>query len=69
MNKPQRDAIDVTPANLTATRPLSSVERSTSGEFETAVSSGRMFNVISKTALKSGSSQQGNARRQSVDCI
>ena len=39
--------------------------------FDTAVSAGSMTSVVAKTALKSGSSQQGNARRASVasNCV
>jgi len=41
----------------------------TAGEFEKAASSGRTNNVTSKTALRSGSSQHGKARRASVASI
>jgi len=43
--------------------------RAISGPFDTASISGSMTRVTPNTALKSGSSQHGNARRQSVDCI
>ena len=39
------------------------------GRCETASRCGSMMSVTSKTALKSGSSKHGNARRQSVACI
>uniref|UniRef100_A0A6J7Q7S0 Unannotated protein n=1 Tax=freshwater metagenome TaxID=449393 RepID=A0A6J7Q7S0_9ZZZZ len=41
----------------------------TSGAFETARCPGSTTSVMENTDLKSGSSQQGNARRQSVACI
>ena len=53
----------------TATLPSGRCSRPTSGLFDTAVSAGSMTNVIANTALNSGSSQHGNARRQSVACI
>ena len=43
--------------------------RSISRPFDTAVRSASTTSVTPKTALKSGSSQHGNARLQSVDCI
>jgi hypothetical protein len=43
--------------------------RSTSGPLLTAIRCGSTMSVTSKTALKSGSSKHGNARRQSVACI
>ncbi len=39
----------------------------TTGEFEIASASGSTIRVISKTALRSGSSKQGKARRASTD--
>ncbi len=64
--------ITIVSANRTATfgpfGPDRSV-RSTSGPFETAIRSGSMTRVMPNTALKSGSSQHGKARRQSVACI
>ena len=45
------------------------VSRPISEPFETAVSAGSITSVIANTALNSGSSQHGNARRQSVACI
>ena len=44
-------------------------ERWISSPLDTASSSGSTIRVTSKTALKSGSSQHGKARRQSVACI
>ena len=49
--------------------PSLRVIRPASGPFETASRSGSTMRVISKTALNSGSSKHGNARRQSVACI
>ena len=49
-------------------RPSATV-RSISGPLEMAVSPSATSRVTPKTALNSGSSQHGNARRQSVDCI
>ena len=40
---------------------------STTGEFEMASRSGSTIRVISKTALRSGSSKHGKARRASTD--
>ena len=59
-------------ANLTATLlPCSRVmtEREISGPLLIAKWSGDAIKVVAKTALKSGSSKHGKARRQSVDCI
>ena len=39
----------------------------TTGEFEMASTSGSTIRVISKTALRSGSSKQGKQRRASTD--
>ena len=39
----------------------------TTGEFEMASTSGSTMRVISKTALRSGSSKQGKDRRASTD--
>ena len=39
----------------------------TTGEFEMASTSGSTMSVISKTALRSGSSRQGKHRRASTD--
>ena len=61
--------ITIVSANRTATRPSPASSRSISGPLDTAVSVGSITSVMPKTALKSGSSQQGNARRQSVACI
>ncbi len=47
----------------------SAVVRSISGAFEIAVSPSSTSRVMANTALNSGSSQHGNARRQSVACI
>jgi hypothetical protein len=44
-------------------------ERSISVLFEIAVRPDATSSVIANTALKLGSSQHGNARRQSVACI
>ena len=52
-------------ANLTWSFPFWCV-RPISGPFEIAVSSGATIIVTSKVALKSGSSNDGKARRQSV---
>ena len=56
-------------AKRTTCRPSSRTSRPTSGPFEMASSSPGTTREIEKTALKSGSSQQGKARRQSVACI
>ena len=56
-------------AKRTATLPLACSLRSTSGPLLTARWAGSTISVTSKTALKSGSSKQGKARRQSVACI
>ena len=56
-------------ANRTATLPSDCSVRSTSGPLLTAMRCGSTTSVMSNTALKSGSSKQGNARRQSVACI
>ena len=61
--------ITIVSAKRTATLPPGRSVRSTSGPLETASSAGSMTSVMPKTALKSGSSQHGNARRQSVACI
>ena len=53
-------------ANTTRTRPSSRIERSISGPFDSAVWSGATISVTPNTALRSGSSQEGNARRASV---
>ena len=56
-------------AKRTATLPSGRSLRSTSGPLDTTSSSGSMTSVMPNTDLKSGSSQHGNARRQSVACI
>ena len=57
-------------AKRTATLPVRPASaRSTSGPLDTASRSGSTTSVMPNTALKSGSSQHGNARRQSVACI
>ncbi|MFT3853173.1 MAG: hypothetical protein QM733_10605 [Ilumatobacteraceae bacterium] len=61
--------IGIVSPKRTATLPDSSSVRPTSGPLETASRSGSTTRVMSKTALKSGSSKHGNARRQSVTCI
>ncbi len=61
--------IGIVSAKRTTSLPSPRSTRSTSGPFDTAVSAGSMTSVIEKTALNAGSSQQGNARRQSVACI
>ena len=67
--------IGIVSPNRTATLPVtlpvpsSKMVRSISGPLEMAIRCGSTINVTSKTALKSGSSKHGNARRQSVACI
>ena len=61
--------IGIVSPNRTATRPSPASSRAISGPLETAVSVGSITSVMPNTALKSGSSQQGKARRQSVACI
>ena len=61
--------ITIVSAKRTATVPSGRGVRSTSGPLEIAVSAGSMTSVMPNVALKSGSSQHGNARRQSVACI
>ena len=61
VGEPDRDAPSVGPPSRSS--------RSTSDPLDTAVSSGSITSVIANTALNSGSSQHGNARRQSVACI
>ena len=53
-------------ANTTRTRPSSRAVRSISGPFESAVRSAATISVTPKTAFRSGSSHDGNARRASV---
>jgi hypothetical protein len=59
----------VSAKRTTLRRP--STRSSTIDVLETAVSAGSMTRVEAKTALKSGSSQHGNARRASVasNCV
>ena len=61
--------IGIVGAKRTATLPLACLLRSTSGPLLTARWAGSTISVTSKTALKSGSSKHGKARRQSVACI
>ena len=61
--------ITIVSAKRTATLPPGRSRRSISGWLDTASSAGSITNVTPNTALKSGSSQQGKARRQSVACI
>ena len=61
--------ITIVSAKRMATLPPGRSARSTSGPLETASSAGSITSVMPNTALKSGSSQHGNARRQSVDSI
>ena len=56
-------------ANRTATRPSGRSSRAISVSLDTASTSGSTTSVIPNTAFRSGSSQHGNARRQSVACI
>jgi pimeloyl-ACP methyl ester carboxylesterase len=56
-------------AKRTRTRPGAPGRRSISGPLEMAKSPSATSSVTLKTALKSGSSQQGKARRQSVASI
>ena len=56
------DILIVSP-NSTRTRPSPSDVRSTSGPFESATRPSATTSVIEKTALNSGSSKQGKARR------
>ena len=58
--------MDIVSANTSRTRPSSSVDRSISGPFERAVSPVATISVMPNTALRSGSSHDGNARRASV---
>ncbi len=58
--------MDIVSANTSRTRPSSSVVRSISGPFESAVRSGATISVTPNTAFRSGSSHDGNARRASV---
>ena len=61
----------VSPKVTSTRRPigLSTSRRDDSGELEITVRPSATVIVIENTALNSGSSRQGNARRQSVDCI
>ncbi len=58
-------------AKRTTCLPSSRGERLTSAALDTAVSSAGTTSVMPNTALKSGSSQQGKARRASVasNCV
>ena len=56
-------------ANRTRRLPSASSVSLTTEELEYALESGSTTSVTSKTALRSGSSQQGKARRASVDSI
>src|SRR5262245_30378858 len=62
--------IEIVSAKQTTFLPRSVVSETTR-VFETAVSAGSITSVDANTALKSGSSQQGNARRASVasNCV
>ncbi len=53
-------------AKRTARRPSASSDSAAIAALDTTVSPGSTCSVMAKTALQSGSSQQGNARRASV---
>ncbi len=59
--------IAIVSSNRTRTRPFPVGSRETSGPFEIARSPSCATSVTPNTALRSGSSQHGNARRASVD--
>ena len=59
--------IAIVSANRTRTRPSPAGSRPISGPFEIASSPSSTTSVTPNTALRSGSSQHGNARRASVD--
>ena len=61
--------MDIVSAKRTTWRPSGRASRETSGPLEMASRSSATTIVTANTALKSGSSQQGKARRQSVACI
>ena len=61
--------ITIVSANVTATVPSARGTRSISGPLDTASRCSATTRVMPNTALKSGSSQHGKARRQSVDSI
>ena len=69
MNATRYELITIVSAKRTIVLPSARSSRPVSGPFDTANKPGAIANVTLKTALKSGSSQQGKARRQSVDCI
>ena len=61
--------IAIVSAKRTATLPPGRSSRPVSASLDTASRSGSTTSVIPNTAFRSGSSQHGNARRQSVACI
>ncbi len=68
-NATRYELITMVSVKRTATVPPGRSSRPASGPLETASRVGSITSVTPKTALKSGSSQHGNARRQSVACI
>ena len=60
--------ITIVSSNVMARLPDAITVSCLTGSFETAVSPGATISVTEKTALKSGSSQHGNALRASVAC-
>ena len=69
MNATRYVDIGMVSAKRTAWRPSGRSSSAISGPFEMASRSPGATIVTAKTALKSGSSQHGKARRQSVACI